>query len=212
VGQDFIADIQVAGHHISNTSWLWGTIASGQSRSSDPTYGTHVEVPAVIELLDLVVAGKVPAEEARACLVYIGTSISEEMDREYSRGLSFEEESGRTQTPPKKPADPETPALDNRWVYAVSSEDDPKAIKIGVARDIPKRLRVLQIGSASPIVLRWSERGGYALERHLHEKFQKRRISGEWFDFRKVANPVRKIAAEASIFLRQFQAGETDTV
>ncbi|MFW3477472.1 GIY-YIG nuclease family protein, partial [Streptomyces microflavus] len=68
------------------------------------------------------------------------------------------------------------PALDKRWVYAVSSEADPKAIKIGVAGDIDRRVRSLQIGSASRIVLRWSEQGGYPLERHLHTAFGDLRI------------------------------------
>jgi hypothetical protein len=185
----------------------WGLVQASEIRCHVPSYGTEIEVPAVIELLDLVVAGDISAEEARACLNRTAVSINEEMHREYSRRLSFDED---VPTPPKQPVAPEAPVLDSRWVYAVSSESDPKAIKIGVAGDISKRLRALQIGSASPIALRWSTPGGYPLERHLHETFDKRRISGEWFDFRRVADPVKKIAEAANIFLKQFDSDQPD--
>jgi hypothetical protein len=105
------------------------------------------------------------------------------------------------------PIDQDTaPQLDSRWVYAVSSEAEPKSIKIGVATDIRKRVKQLQIGSASPIVLRWQSAGGYALESHLHEKFTRLRIGGEWFDFQRTADPVKTIEKAAQAFLQQFDA------
>ncbi|MFW3477447.1 GIY-YIG nuclease family protein [Streptomyces microflavus] len=201
MGQTFIIHMDVAGHRITDTSWNWGIIPDGQARSSDPSYGTGVEVPAVVELLDLVASGAVSAEEARDCLTRIATSINERMDREYARYLSFE---GDEESPAAPQVPAAAPALDKRWVYAVSSEADPKAIKIGVAGDIDRRVRSLQIGSASRIVLRWSEQGGYPLERHLHTAFGDLRISGEWFNFRKHGSPEEAIDAEARTFLRQL--------
>lgn len=207
MGASFTVQLDVAGHRIEGVSMTWGLVQASEIRCHVPSYGTEIEVPAVIHLLDLVVSGDISAEEARACLNGIAVSINEEMDREYSRRLSFDEDA---QTSPRQSVAPEEPVLDSRWVYAVSSENDPKAIKIGVAGDIPKRIRSLQIGSASPIALRWSARGGYPLERHLHETFGKRRISGEWFNFRQVADPIKKIAESANVFLKQFDSDQTD--
>ena len=205
MGQTFSVHINVAGQRIPDTLWAWGGATHGGDRSAAPSYGTEVEVPAVIELLDLVAAGTVSAEEARDVLNHIATSINQKMHDEYSKYLSFDDlddESEGVHQPPKNPA----PALelDERWVYAVSSEADPRAIKIGVATNISTRLRSLQVGCPSPIMLRWNERGGYALERHLHETFAGQRISGEWFDFRSVSNPVKVIADAARPFLAQF--------
>ncbi|MER8027827.1 GIY-YIG nuclease family protein [Streptomyces bauhiniae] len=96
--------------------------------------------------------------------------------------------------------------MDSRWVYAVSTEADPKSIKIGVAANIQKRIKQLQIGSASPIVLRWQSLGGFPLESHLHEKFTRLRIAGEWFNFQRIADPVKAINKAAQIFLQQYDA------
>ncbi|MET7540046.1 GIY-YIG nuclease family protein [Streptomyces sp. NPDC005507] len=73
-----------------------------------------------------------------------------------------------------------------------------------MATEIESRMKSLQTGSASPLVLRWSARGGFLLERHLHDRFDGQRINGEWFDFRHVAEPVQVIAEAAEEFLRQF--------
>lgn len=204
----FTLDLNVAGQRIEKVAMTWGLVQAGDARSEAPSYGTDIEVPAVIQLLDLIASGVASAEEVRDGLNHVAISIIDEMHRENSRHLSFADEMAEGQTSIQ--AAPKAPTLDKRWVYAVSSEADPKAIKIGVAQDIPKRLRSLQMGSASPIVLRWSARGGYPLERHLHETFDKRRISGEWFDFRRVANPVKKIDEAADIFLKQFESGHPD--
>lgn len=196
----FTMDLNVAGHRIQDVAVTWGLVQAGSARSGAPSYGTDIEVPAVIQLLDLVASGVVSAEEVRDGLNQIAASIIDQMHRENSHDLSFTDEPPRVQRPVL-----ETPALDSRWVYAVSSEADPKAIKIGVAQNIEKRLRTLQMGSASPIVLRWSTRGGFPLERHLHETFDKKRIGGEWFDFRRATNPVKVISDAAAVFLATYQ-------
>ncbi|MGW0316082.1 GIY-YIG nuclease family protein [Streptomyces flavidovirens] len=58
--------------------------------------------------------------------------------------------------------------------------------------------------------MRWSARGSFLLERHLHERFDQRRINGEWFDFRPVADPVQVIAEVAEEFLRQYDKLNAD--
>ena len=56
-------------------------------------------------------------------------------------------------------------------------------IKIGMARDIGKRLEALQ--TAHPhrlLVLGVIPRGGRLVERQLHERFAAQRLLGEWFE------------------------------
>ncbi|MFB6445943.1 GIY-YIG nuclease family protein, partial [Bacillus velezensis] len=156
---------------------------------------------------DLIISGDTSAEEVRDGLNDIATSIIDEMHRENARHLSFDDGLSKVQSQ-SQPSTSEPLVLDRRWVYAVSSEADPKAIKIGVAQDISKRLRALQMGSASPIELRWSARGGFPLERHLHASFNKKRISGEWFDFRQVTDPVKAISAAARGFLADYPSAD----
>ncbi|MEU9273236.1 hypothetical protein AB0E04_48970 [Streptomyces sp. NPDC048251] len=62
------------------------------------------------------------------------------------------------------------------------------------------------MGSASPIVLRWQSPGGFPLESHLHEKFTRLRIVGEWFNFHRTADPVKAINKAAQTFLQQNDA------
>ncbi|MEV7864260.1 hypothetical protein AB0O86_37315 [Streptomyces hirsutus] len=48
------------------------------------------------------------------------------------------------------------------------------------------------------------------MERHLHDRFTQRRINGEWFGFRRVADPVQEIAEAADELLRQFGESNPD--
>jgi hypothetical protein len=201
VGATFTVDLDVSGHPIHAVSLTWGLIQGSHVRQDAPSYGTDIEIPAVIELLDLVAAGAVTAAEARDCLNSLAVDINERMDREYEERWDRIEKQ-RTSAP----AQPQKERLDPRWVYAISTEDNPKVIKIGVATDIAKRMKSLQIGSAATLVLRWSAQGGYPLENHLHETFRKKRTHGEWFDFGRAADPVKKINEAARGFLRRFEA------
>lgn len=200
MGATFTVDLDIAGHPIHAVSLTWGLIQGSQVRQDAPSYGTDIEIPAVIELLDLVAAGTVTVAEARESLNNLATQINERMDREH------EERWDRIERRTRVPEQPPEERLDSRLVYAISTEDNPKAIKIGVATDIAKRMKSLQIGSAATLVLRWSAQGGYPLEGHLHEVFRKDGMHGEWFDFRRVADPVKKIDEAARAFLRRFEA------
>ncbi|MGW0608710.1 GIY-YIG nuclease family protein [Streptomyces sp. NPDC002640] len=199
MGQTFTVPLKVAGHRLESVSISHGIIG-GDARRNAPTFGTVIDVPAVIELLDLVVSGAVTATEARDSLSDLAIKINEHKAREYAHLEELMNESWVTPRPAERPKQ-----LDSRWVYAISAEDKPEVLKIGVATSIEKRMKGLQIGTPTPLVLRWSSRGGYTLERHLHEVFRERQVSSEWFNFGRVKEPVEEIAAAASSFLAQFQ-------
>ncbi len=198
MGATFTVDLNVAGHPIPAVSLAWGLIPASHPRQDAPSYGTEIEVPAVVELLNLVAAGAITAEEARDCLNGLAVEINERMDKEY------EDRWHRVERLTDVPEQPQEEPLDSRWVYAISTDENPKVVKIGVATNIAKRIKSLQIGSSTPLVLRWSAQGGYSLENHLHEAFRKQRTHGEWFDFRRVADPAKKINNAAQVFLSRF--------
>ena len=71
--------------------------------------------------------------------------------------------------------------LESRYLYVIRCGD---RLKIGIAVDCKKRLKTLQTGNADKLILEWSrERDDAAqVEAHLHRKFSKHRVGGEWFD------------------------------
>lgn len=202
MGRTFSFSLDISGHHVRDISLTWGLRPVSDIREQAATYGTDIEVPAVIELLDLIVSGVASAEEVRDLLGQVATQINEEQDREYEDRQQAQERSYAKGRP--------VPAVrpDSRWVYAMSSEDEPNVIKIGVARNVRSRMKGIQTGSAFPIALLWSTRGGKPLEDHLHETFRRRRLTGEWFDFRRVSNPVKLISDAASAFLADYELVE----
>lgn len=194
MGRTFSYSLDISGHRVREISVNWGLRTISDIRRESPAFGTDIEMPAVIELLDLVAAGVVPVEKVRDALIEIATEVNKEQDREYEHHLEGIHRAHALKVPPQpKPAD-------MRWVYAVSSVDNPKVIKIGVASNVDRRIKSLQTGAATQILLRWSARGGLQLESHLHETFHKKRMSGEWFDFRRVRDPVEMIASAANRF------------
>jgi hypothetical protein len=195
MGQTFIVRLDVAGHRIDDVSISHGLV--GGERRDAPTFGTDIDVPSVVELLDLVASGAVSATEARDSLSRIAIAIKDHQNREYEHLLELME-----QTSAPRPAKRKQP--DSRWVYAIAAKDKPNILKIGVATDIEKRMKGLQIGTPTPLVLHWSSRGGYALERHLHEVFRDKQVSSEWFDFGS-KDPIQKIKASADVFLERFK-------
>lgn len=207
MARTYSVDLESNGHHVLGVALMCdlGSINRSISdvRAQSPAYGAYVEIPAVIELLDLVAAGAVPLEEVRNDLMQLGTEINEDQEREVARWRqgAVEEEAHQQRDDPVR-------QTDSRWVYVVSSEDNPKVVKIGVASNIERRIKNLQVSAPTRIILRWSARGGLPLESHLHEKFRRRRMSGEWFDFRRVANPVKLISEAAGVFLADYELAE----
>lgn len=92
--------------------------------------------------------------------------------------------------PPYTPSEPlRTAGLDYwqanglRWaefVYVIRAEDDPP-IKVGIARDVPRRLAGLQTGNPRQLELLFVFPGTVELERSLHKSLAPDRLTGEWF-------------------------------
>lgn len=69
------------------------------------------------------------------------------------------------------------------FVYFISDEE---SLKIGIANDVPKRLKQLQTGSSSKlniihVVPFNSRKEAMKKERELHKKYEAFRLEGEWF-------------------------------
>jgi hypothetical protein len=68
------------------------------------------------------------------------------------------------------------------WVYFIICMDAERC-KIGFTKgDVHKRLKSLQTGSASELILIAKHPGTPETERALHDKFAHLRLRGEWFD------------------------------
>ena len=88
---------------------------------------------------------------------------------------------------------------DNRlrqYVYIIENQDNG-AIKIGVAQNVEKRLKQLQTGSVSELILVYRSilcSNAFEVEKFMHEKFFNSHIRGEWFDLDKtiVINELEK--------------------
>ena len=67
------------------------------------------------------------------------------------------------------------------YIYFIS---DGTYVKIGVATDIEKRLRALQIGNSNKlnVIKKIYSDNVYDVEKALHETFKKYRIRGEWYN------------------------------
>ncbi|MEU8776501.1 hypothetical protein [Streptomyces sp. NPDC048606] len=87
-------DITVKAHTLVATRWTWGTQYAPERRWVDG-WGTEVETPVVIQLLDLVAAGEVSAKDARDALAaaaakLIRTHDPDEADpREYAAARCY---------------------------------------------------------------------------------------------------------------------------
>lgn len=65
-------------------------------------------------------------------------------------------------------------------------------VKIGVSRDVNKRIASLQVGSSEELSLLGTVPGDVELERALHRRYSKERTSGEWFNLTaRIANDIR---------------------
>lgn len=67
------------------------------------------------------------------------------------------------------------------WVYFIICQGAPH-VKIGFTKgDVQKRLKSLQTGSASELIMLVKHPGTPETERRLHERFASSRLYGEWF-------------------------------
>jgi hypothetical protein len=84
-------------------------------------------------------------------------------------------------------------------VYAIKAGDH---IKIGTTRNLDNRLKTLQTGQATRLMLVGSCPGDSRMERSLHRQFAEFRVSGEWF----------KLTAQAELQLLERLGGGTYTI
>lgn len=85
-------------------------------------------------------------------------------------------------------------------VYFIQSGDN---VKIGITRNVAKRVASLQTGSAMPLVVLNTMPGGEKTESILHAALAAYRQSGEWF---KLCDEVRKCVADPAGFLAEQKA------
>lgn len=67
-------------------------------------------------------------------------------------------------------------------VYFVAT-DDLTLVKIGKARNVASRIRLLRLMNAVPLVYLADVRGYTQVEAHLHRHFRLLRDHGEWFRY-----------------------------
>jgi hypothetical protein len=67
------------------------------------------------------------------------------------------------------------------WIYFVRAGEPGRPIKIGFAKDVHSRVADLQVAQPDTLVLLGVMAGGPAIERELHEHFQRLHLRGEWF-------------------------------
>jgi predicted GIY-YIG superfamily endonuclease len=75
--------------------------------------------------------------------------------------------------------------METVYVYFVSQQRDGR-VKIGVSSDPDRRVKEMQTGNAKPltVIARFpfpNRASAMAIERELHEKYSRFRVSGEWF-------------------------------
>nr|WP_012840404.1 hypothetical protein [Streptomyces sp. W9]ACX85519.1 pCQ3_18 [Streptomyces sp. W9] len=76
---DFRRDLTINGHTIPNTEWTAGMNYPAERRWTNG-WGATIEVPAVIELLELVQAGKVTLEDVKDELTNVANAITRQHD------------------------------------------------------------------------------------------------------------------------------------
>jgi len=86
------------------------------------------------------------------------------------------------------------------YVYLIR-EAVSRLVKIGYSANVTKRHKVLQNSNPNQLDLLWHTPGDLELEGMLMERFKKRRVRGEWFDFGKL-DPVKEVRRA----LEQIQA------
>lgn len=96
-------------------------------------------------------------------------ALQEDEDTEYASYLNFAYDEDED----------EDEELDNELYFILEAQSN--SIKIGVSKDVEKRLSQLQTSNAFPLLLIGRMQNRIDLEKNLHEKFKKYRLKGEWF-------------------------------
>jgi hypothetical protein len=74
--------------------------------------------------------------------------------------------------------------MPNRKVVYFAQAGHTNRVKIGCAVSVLKRLQTLQTGCPEKLrIVLTIQNGSRALEKQLHKRFSKSRITGEWFEY-----------------------------
>ncbi|MGW2255500.1 GIY-YIG nuclease family protein [Kitasatospora sp. NPDC001660] len=74
-------------------------------------------------------------------------------------------------------------AVRPRSVVYVIGSDQFRPVKVGTTNDLSLRLRALQGASPFALQVLWAAEGDRALELRIHQRLDRFRVRGEWFDF-----------------------------
>lgn len=153
---------------------LYAVVAAWEEGQSEPTDESLADL-----LEELTAAGYATVgEDGEVVVGWPGADREEELD-----------------TSPPIPRPRVATATHPGWAYAISNPE-AKQVKIGFTQNVPQRLKALQTAHAFDLHVLWQGVGGEALEAHLHTRFARRRIRGEWFDFTGV--DARKLIEKAA--------------
>ncbi|SHL74385.1 GIY-YIG nuclease family protein [Streptomyces yunnanensis] len=83
---------------------------------------------------------------------------------------------------PQEPRAPFPLQRQDSVVYVIG-ERPQGVVKIGTTSSLRSRLGDIQTSSPHDLRVLWSFGGDWRLESHLHNRFDSRKIRGEWFDF-----------------------------
>jgi ssDNA-binding Zn-finger/Zn-ribbon topoisomerase 1 len=78
----------------------------------------------------------------------------------------------------------ESTSVARKFIYLIKSDIPNSPTKIGIASNVPKRLKTLQMASPCKLELIFTIEKTYAyqLENTLHQYFKDKKVHGEWFD------------------------------
>lgn len=155
---------------------LYAMVAAWEDGQSSPT---DESLTAVLD--ELVVAGYATVDA----------------DGEISIGWSDPADGQEQITSPPVP-EPRVATESAGWAYAIGDATADR-VKIGCTQNVAQRLKSLQTGYPADLRVIWQGAGGAAMEAHLHARFARRRIRGEWFDFTG-ADAFKLIAKAAKTF------------
>lgn len=63
-------------------------------------------------------------------------------------------------------------------------------VKIGMSKNVEVRLSSLQTSAPGRLSVLWTTPGGRELEKRLHQRFDRYRTHGEWFDLTPLGDPL----------------------
>ncbi|MER7115447.1 GIY-YIG nuclease family protein [Saccharomonospora azurea] len=182
----FAFDDEIGGQTIKSIRLEHGSPLNSREESprrDHELFGWMIEMPAVMDLLDLIEAGEATPGDVATML------------REAAKMAAGRLEEGASPSVPAIP--PPTPQPERpTYVYVIAYEGTDR-IKIGISKNVSARLRELQLSSPYKLTVRWQGIGSWEIEQRLHTRFREYHSHSEWFDFTGHPDPVSAIRRAA---------------